>query len=269
MDLSFKPPNFFRKKNIKSHSPSIQGSGQNSARGKNESFAPPSYRNDNTLVKGKGKANGRLFFGPGARRLTHHSDSVGMKTSTVDTVSDSTVVESKSYIRSYSPYLDDDISSETSTASIRIASEETVPTASTGVTQQVEMRGLEPLVSGDEDDDTNSDVTAYESAAESPHEASIVIRHFVYVSCIGQEETAEHIDDIDDHDLARSIKGFYRILDLIAEQGSGGLGSTCILVLCSALTAGLYQWTKSLFLRLLFRSLSMPFVPVLIRPSQG
>ena len=28
--------------------------------------------------------------------------------------------------------------------------------------------------------------------------------------------------------MVRSIKGFYRILDLVAEQGSGGLGSTCI-----------------------------------------
>ena len=113
-----------------------------------------------------------------------------------------TAIESKSYIRSYSPYLDDGISSESSTTSIRKFGEETVPTALTGVTQQVEMRELEFLESGVKDNDTSSDATAYESAAESPHEVSTVIMNFVYVSCIGQEETAEHIDDIDDHDLA-------------------------------------------------------------------
>ena len=42
---------------------------------------------------------------------------------------------------------------------------------------------------------------------------------------IGQERTAEYIHN---QDLAQSIKGFYRVLDLITEQGSGGLGSTCI-----------------------------------------
>ena len=71
---------------------------------------------------------------------------------------------------------------------------------------------------------------------------------------------------MDDHDLARSVKGLYRILDLIAEQGSGGLGSTCILVRSSALTVDLSQWTKSLSLRRHFRRLSMPFVLALIRP---
>ena len=63
-----------------------------------------------------------------------------MKTSTTDMVSE-TAVEFKSYMRSYSPYLDDGIPSEASTTSIHTAGEETVPTASTGVTQQVEMRG--------------------------------------------------------------------------------------------------------------------------------
>ena len=63
-----------------------------------------------------------------------------MKTSTVDMVSE-TAVEFKSYMCLYSPYLDDGISSETSTASIHTAGKGMVHTALTGVTQQVEMRG--------------------------------------------------------------------------------------------------------------------------------
>ena len=45
----------------------------------------------------------------------------------------------------------------------------------------------------------------------------------------------------DELDLASSIKGMYRILDLISEQGSGGLGKhssqTCVLVLMIVLVS--------------------------------
>jgi len=214
MDASFKPPNLFVKDN-EPYLPSTQDNGEYSTSGKDGSFTPPNY--------------------------VHHPDSFGMKASTVDAVS-GVALESQSYIRSYSPYMDDGFSTDTSMSSPIIA-EETMPTALTDrATQQAKTGGLGTTVWRVEDD-TKSDETVYESAVGSePHmdyEASTFVRNPAYISCIGQGKTAEHIDDIGDHDLARSIKGLYRILDLIAEQGSGGLGSVCILVRGSALTVDL------------------------------
>ncbi|KIM57715.1 hypothetical protein SCLCIDRAFT_1219233 [Scleroderma citrinum Foug A] len=140
---------------------------------------------------------------------TQDNDSFGMKTSTVDAVS-GVALESKSYMRSYSPYMDDGFSTDSSTSSPPIITEETISTALTDAIQQAKTSGPGASVSIVEDV-SNSDETVYESAVESE-------AHMDY-----EEKTVEHFDDMDDHDLARSIKGLYRILDLIAEQGSGGL----------------------------------------------
>jgi len=40
------------------------------------------------------------------------------------------------------------------------------------------------------------------------------------------EDSVPHNDV---HDLVQSIKGMYRVLDLISEQGSGGLGDSIVL----------------------------------------
>lgn len=50
---------------------------------------------------------------------------------------------------------------------------------------------------------------------------------------IDELETDDHDNDSPPHnnagDLVQSIKGMYRVLDLISEQGSGGLGDSIVL----------------------------------------
>jgi hypothetical protein len=68
-------------------------------------------------------------------------------------------------------------------------------------------------------------------------------------------------------DIADSIRGFYRILDLINERGSGGLGvllSLCLLHY--AYSASVAQLIRSLLLKNLSLVLSMTWHPVHIRP---
>ena len=46
------------------------------------------------------------------------------------------------------------------------------------------------------------------------------------------------------NDLVYSIKGMYRILDLISEIGSGGLGMACALVLTCCPSHHIQQWKR-------------------------
>jgi len=223
---SFKPPNLFDKDNNKPYG----------VDGKGDSFTPPNplhHENAESCIpstqdKGKRKADGSCScFELGVCRLTHHSEPVSAFTD-YDAGSEA-APESKRYIRSYSPFMDDGFSTDTSVTSTRIKniSEESISTISTDTTQHVKNSGPKASVSK-ADDHIDSNESVYASAPESePHmdyEASTLVENPVYPHVLGQGETAEYMDDVDDGDLARSIKGFYRILDLIADQGSGGLG---------------------------------------------
>ncbi|KAL4072312.1 hypothetical protein J3A83DRAFT_4188311 [Scleroderma citrinum] len=198
MDDSFKPPNLF---DIENNPPSTRDKGKRKADGMDDLFEPP-----NSLDKENDKSYIPNIQDRGNRRV---DDSLSMRTSTMDTRSDAAL---ERYIRSYSPYMDDGFSTDTSTTSTPIVnvSEEIVSTVPTGVIQQTNPSGLDVSMPSAEDV-ISSDESVYESAPQTEVQ-------------VGYEgETIEHLDDGDDSDLARSIKGFYRILDLIAEQGSGGL----------------------------------------------
>ncbi|KAL4067468.1 hypothetical protein V8B97DRAFT_2061708 [Scleroderma yunnanense] len=198
MDDSFKPPNLF---DIENNPPSTRDKGKRKADGMDDLFEPP-----NSLDKENDKSYIPNIQDRGNRRV---DDSLSMRTSTMDTRSDAAL---ERYIRSYSPYMDDGFSTDTSTTSTPIVnvSEEIALTVPTGVIQQTNPSGLDVSMPSAEDV-ISSDESVYESAPQTEVQ-------------VGYEgETIEHLDDGDDSDLARSIKGFYRILDLIAEQGSGGL----------------------------------------------
>lgn len=117
----------------------------------------------------------------------HHPDSsLGMKTSTVEAVS-GVALESKSYIRSYSPYMDDGFSTDSSISSPPIIAEETISIALTDAIQQAKTSGPGASVSIVEDV-SNSDETVYESAVEPEahmdYEASSICKeHCLYLMC--------------------------------------------------------------------------------------
>ena len=181
MDNSFKPPNLFDEDIDKPYG----------ADGKDDSFTPPSHLdNENaesciagTQDKGKRKADGSdSCFELGIFRLTHHTEPVSAPT---DDTGTKAAPESKCYIRSYSPYMDDGFSTDASTTSIRTESisEETISTVSTDATQHVKASGPKASVSK-ADDDIDSGESVYASAAGSePHmdyEASTFVGNPAY-----------------------------------------------------------------------------------------
>ena len=238
MDNSLRPPDLFPGNNLDLNpSPSIQDDREcTGVDAKDDSFTPPSLLEKETGIRDKGKhraCGNYICFALGDCRFTHLLDPVSVKPSTSDAASDG-ASELKCYIRSYSPYMDDGFSTDTSTASAHFKDiSQDTSSVSTDTTQGVNICGPKTLVSKD-GNDTDSDESVYASAPGSePHmdyEASIFVRGPILYSHVTQGKVPD-IDDGDSGDLARSIKGFYRILDLIVEQGSGGLGG----VLCSYL----------------------------------
>jgi len=61
----------------------------------------------------------------------------------------------------------------------------------------------------------------------------------------GAEATTDRMPLNDPNDLMHSIKGMYRILDLISETGSGGLGMVHSSVLIYHLPNYIQQWRRS------------------------
>ena len=121
MDDSFRPPDLFPGNNLDLNpSPSIQDDGEcTGVDAKDDSFTPPNLLEKEMGIRDKGKhrdCGNYICFELGGCRLTHLLDPVSVKPSTLDAASEG-ASELKCYIRSYSPYMDDGFSTDTSTAS--------------------------------------------------------------------------------------------------------------------------------------------------------
>ncbi|KAG6331499.1 hypothetical protein ID866_7590 [Astraeus odoratus] len=118
------------------------------------------------------------------------------------------------YISPYTPsYSSSDTSSiDLNGSALHFSSDsDSQSTASMPISFDVK-RNIQVSTSGDEDD---SDQSMYESVGSDLQQPNSLVDD--------EMDVDEPVNLLDDLDLAFSIKGLYRVLDLITEQGSGGL----------------------------------------------